>query len=77
MARYEPRDIEAIFDELEGQNDRAVAIVGSALLEHALQAALASQLRASTVKLSSTKYLASAVFYLAFMPKLYWHILLR
>jgi hypothetical protein len=45
MVSYEPKDIEAILDELERENDRAVAIVGTALLEHVVEEAIKAVLR--------------------------------
>jgi DNA-binding MltR family transcriptional regulator len=45
MARYEPKDIMNILDELKRENDRAVAIVGSSLVEYGLEQAIKAALR--------------------------------
>ncbi|MCF8476655.1 MAG: hypothetical protein K9G60_06470 [Pseudolabrys sp.] len=42
---FVPKDIEAILDDLKDENDRAVALVGASLVEHALQEAIRSVLR--------------------------------
>lgn len=40
-----PADVERIVDGLETQNDRSVALVGAALVEHFLERAIAARLR--------------------------------
>jgi hypothetical protein len=45
MTFFVPKDIEAILEELKDENDRAVALVGASLIEHALQEAIRSVLR--------------------------------
>ena len=42
--RYKPDYIGKIFDEIEGQNDRAAIIVGLSLVEHFLNEALETKL---------------------------------
>ena len=43
--RYSPKDITAIFTELEGDNDRAAISVGGSMLEYALEQCLQSRFR--------------------------------
>jgi hypothetical protein len=48
MQKYEPRDYMEVLKEALGQNDRAAITVGSSLVDYALEAYLASQLREPT-----------------------------
>jgi hypothetical protein len=45
MARYVPADLAAVIAQLEGENDRAVALVGATLIEHYLEKAIKAKLR--------------------------------
>jgi DNA-binding MltR family transcriptional regulator len=45
MVLYIPKDIELILDELKNEPDRAAALIGASMLEHALQEAIRSVLR--------------------------------
>ena len=42
---YEPKDLERIFAEMRGENDRAVIAVGAAMVEYALEQVIRSRLR--------------------------------
>ena len=44
-SRSQPKDFDAAFAELDGENDRAVILVGASILEYALERAIASRLR--------------------------------
>ena len=45
MKKYEPKDLEAIFKEIEGENPRAAILVCGALVENALEWAIGAHLR--------------------------------
>jgi hypothetical protein len=45
MARYVPKDYDAVFAELDGISDRAAILVAGSLLDHALSEAIMSRLR--------------------------------
>jgi DNA-binding MltR family transcriptional regulator len=45
MARYVPADLAAVLAQLEGENDRAVALLGATLIEHYLEKAIKAKLR--------------------------------
>src|SRR5258708_2952729 len=45
MARYTPKDIDKIFEELKGQSDRAAISVGGSLVEYALEKCIESRFR--------------------------------
>jgi hypothetical protein len=63
MARgYKPDDIEGIFDELEGQNDRATILVGISLVEHYLDEVLETRLRQLTDKERDTVFSDAGIF---------------
>ncbi len=45
MARYEPKDLDAIFEELKTENARALITVGGSLVEYALECCILTRLR--------------------------------
>lgn len=60
--RYKPDYIGKIFDEIEGQNDRAAIIVGLSLVEHFLNEALETKLPPLTKRERADLFSESGIF---------------
>jgi hypothetical protein len=69
--RFEPKDYDAIFAELDGENDRAAIAVGGSILEHALEQAILSRLREPNDNDESAKLFSDVGIFGTFYEKIW------
>src|SRR5271156_5953175 len=69
--RFEPKDYDAVFAELDGENDRAAIAVGGSILEHALEQAILSRLREPQDNDESAKLFSDVGIFGTFYEKIW------